>query len=333
MTFSDPPTVLVLGAAGRFGAAAVQAFAGAGWRVLAQARRAPPCLPQGAAHIGVALAETEALATAARGARCVVHAVNPLYTRWPAEVLPLARLGMDVAQRLGATFLLPGNVYNFGAAMPSLIAEDAPQRPTTRKGAIRCALEAELADRAPRGLRGIVLTAGDFFGGGTGSWLDLVIAKSLRAGRLVYPGPLDRAHAWAYLPDLAQAAVALAARDDLPPFARFHFEGHTLTGSQLLDAIERAAIANGGAPARGFRRSRLPWWPMRVGGLVVPMWREVVEMRYLWHVPHALDGRALRSAIGPLRATDPDAAMGAALRALGHGGVAVPGMPNARSRA
>ena len=35
------PTVLVLGAAGRFGAAAVQAFAQAGWRVLAQQRRAP----------------------------------------------------------------------------------------------------------------------------------------------------------------------------------------------------------------------------------------------------------------------------------------------------
>ena len=42
------PTVLVLGANGRFGAAAVNAFAAAGWRVLAQLRRAPSRLDSGA---------------------------------------------------------------------------------------------------------------------------------------------------------------------------------------------------------------------------------------------------------------------------------------------
>ena len=49
-----------------------------------------------------------------------------------------------------------------------------------------------------------VIRAGDFFGGGPGSWFDLAIAKRAAAGALVYPGPLDRPHAWAYLPDLAQ---------------------------------------------------------------------------------------------------------------------------------
>jgi len=39
------PIALVLGANGRFGAAAVAAFAAAGWTVLAQARRAPAGLP------------------------------------------------------------------------------------------------------------------------------------------------------------------------------------------------------------------------------------------------------------------------------------------------
>jgi len=39
---SRSPTALVLGANGRFGQAAVAAFAEAGWRVLAQVRRAPP---------------------------------------------------------------------------------------------------------------------------------------------------------------------------------------------------------------------------------------------------------------------------------------------------
>jgi nucleoside-diphosphate-sugar epimerase len=315
----DRPTVLVLGARGRFGAASVDAFAAAGWDVLAQTRDAVRAPPVGARHVAVDLADTGTLASAANGARAVVYAVNPPYTRWAGDALPLARLGMDVAERLGATFLLPGNVYAYGAGMPALLVEDTAVHPSTRKGAIRAAMEDELEARAARGLRSIVLRAGDFYGGGPGSWFDLVIAASIAKGRLVYPGPLDRAHAWAYLPDLARAAVALAARDDLPAMARLHFAGHTLTGAQLLDGIERAAQGLGIAPARRLRRRGVPWPLLRLAGLVLPMWREVAEMRYLWQVPHALDGTRLRATVGPLRETPLDLALVAALRGIGHG--------------
>jgi len=318
-TDSTPPTVLVLGANGRFGAAAVQAFAAAGWRVLAQARRAPNTLPGGARHVAVDLADTAALAAAAAGARTVVYAVNPLYTQWAAQALPLARLGMDAAQRLQAAFMLPGNVYNYGAGMPALLREDTAQWPTARKGRLRVDMETELRARSSQGLRSVVIRAGDFFGAGSGSWLDLVIAKDLRRGKLVYPGPLDVPHAWAYLPDLARAFVAAAtAGDALPAFAPLHFAGHTLTGAEFLAAVERAAAALGVAPAAGFKHGGMPWGVLRLGGLVVPMWREVAEMAYLWRVPHAIDGSAMRAALGALPATDIDTAMRQALVALGH---------------
>ncbi len=249
-------TVLVLGANGRFGAAAVQAFAAAGWAVIAQARRAPASLPPGARHLAIDLADTARLAAGAAGARVVVYAVNPPYTQWAGQALPLARLGMDVAQRLNATFMLPGNVYNFGEDMPALLREDTPQQPGTRKGRIRVEMESELQARTAQGLRGIVIRAGDFFGGGSGSWLDMVITKSLGRGKLVYPGPLELAHAWAYLPDLAQAFVAAASRDELPAFTRLHFEGHTLTGEQLLAAVERAAAIAGARTRQGLQARR-----------------------------------------------------------------------------
>jgi hypothetical protein len=54
----------------------------------------------------------------------VVHAVNPIYTRWDAELLPLFRQGLAVAEALGARFMLPGNVYNYGSGMPALLDED-----------------------------------------------------------------------------------------------------------------------------------------------------------------------------------------------------------------
>ena len=316
------PTVLVLGANDRFGAAAVNAFAAAGWRVLAQLRRAPSRpLPSGASALTLALADSDALAAAAGGAGCVIYAVNPVYTRWDAEALPLARQGMDLAQRLGARFLLPGNVYNFGETMPALLDEDTPERPSTPKGRQRCELEAELAARAAVGLRSTVIRAGDFYGAGRGSWLDLVIAKSVARGRLVYPGPLDRPHAWAYLPDLARAFVAVAARADAPAVERWHFAGHTLTGRELLVHLETAARAMGIHPARGFRHGGMPWSLIRAAGLLHPMSREIARMSYLWRVPHALDGSALESAVGPLRTTPAADALRQALADLGVGTV------------
>ena len=312
------PTVLILGANGRFGAAAVQAFAAAGWRVVAQARRAATTpLPSGAVAIDTALADTEALARRAAGARAVVYAVNPVYTRWDAELLPLARQGMAVAERLGARFMLPGNIYNFGAGMPARLCEDTPQRPTTRKGRQRCQIEDELQARAAQGLASVVIRAGDFYGAGSGSWLDQALVKDLSRGKLVYPGPLDVPHAWAYLPDLARAFVAVAARDQASPFQRLHFAGHTLTGHQLLADIDAAAAELGLRPAAGFRRGGIPWGLIRAVGVVYAPWRELARMSYLWRVPHALDGAALRAVVGELPATPPPAALRDALLALG----------------
>jgi nucleoside-diphosphate-sugar epimerase len=324
----NPPTVLVLGAAGRLGRAAASAFAAAGWTVLAQARRAQDW-PTGCRAIDTPLADTAALVDQARGARAVVYAVNPPYTAWPTQALPLARLGMDVAERLGASFMLPGNVYNFGLQMPALLDEATPQRPSTVKGRIRCDMEAELEARSRGGLRSVVLRAGDFFGAGQGSWLDLVIAKSVARGKLVYPGPLDVPHAWAYLPDLARAFVAAASQTGLPQYTRLHFEGHTLTGHDLLDAVERNARALGIGPKGRWQRSGMPWPLIRAGGLFVPMWREVAEMAYLWRVPHRLDGSAMQRTLGRLPATDIDTALARSLQSLGTVAASAPGRPAA----
>jgi nucleoside-diphosphate-sugar epimerase len=316
---------LVLGANGRFGAAAVGAFAAAGWTVLAQARRMPAVLPHRARHLAVALDETEALVAAAAGASVVVHAVNPVYTDWAQKLLPLARRGLDAAERLGALFMLPGNVYGYGEGMPSVLREDTPQRPSTEKGRLRVELEAEIAGRARAGrLRAVVIRAGDFYGGGRGSWLDLAVVKSLAAGKLVYPGPLDVPHAWAYLPDLARAFVAVAdkaAQGDGAAFETLHFAGHTLTGGELLDAVQAAAADLGATPpvvaSRGWRRGGMPWGFIRVMGLFLPMMKAIAEMSYLWRVPHALDGSRLAAYIGTLPQTPPRQALRQALVELG----------------
>lgn len=316
-------TVLVLGANGRFGGAAVAAFAAAGWRVLAQARRPQAAPPSGVEALTLPLGDAEALAVAATGAEVVVHAINPPYDKWEGQVVPLGRRGMDVAERLGALFMLPGNVYGYGEAMPETLREDTPEGPTTSKGRLRVALEGEARARAEAGrLRAVVLRAGDFYGSGQGSWLDLIIAKDAPKGRLVYPGPLDMPHAWAYLPDLARAFVAVAersSRNDAPAFETFNFAGDTLTGAQFLDLLEVAAGELGLTPVRGWRRGGMPWAMIRMLGVFVPTLKAVAEMSYLWRVPHRLDGTRLAQRLGPVPHTPPGRALRQALVDLGLG--------------
>jgi nucleoside-diphosphate-sugar epimerase len=271
------------------------------------------------AWVRESLVEPAALATAAGAADVVVHAVNPPYTRWHKEALPLARKAIETAKRLGALLMFPGNVYNFGAAMPALLVESTPQQPTTRKGRIRVQIEQALREAAQAGLRVAILRAGDFFGGpGRGSWFDLAVVKSLRNRLVVYPGRTDQVHAWAYLPDLARAfAMVAQRRAGLAPFEVLHFPGHALTGNQLVASIAASArrlklIAEDAQVKVG----NLPWPLLSVGGLVVPAWRELAEMRYLWDVPHRLSGERLGALVGSLPDTPLERAMDETLGGL-----------------
>ncbi len=294
------PTVLILGATGRLGLASARAFAAAGWRVLAQSRRPAPELAAPIVHVTAALEERERLAELARGARAVLYAVNPPYPRWHTEALPGLRAAIRLADSLGATLLFPGNVYNFGEAMPERLREDTPFAPSNAFGELRVAMEAELTGHPS--LRSVIVRAGDFFGAGAGAWFDRVIIGSLDRGKLAYAGPLDRVHAWAYVPDLARVLVALAGREDLPRSSCWHYGGLTATGAELLDAVEEAARAVGRAK-QPLARGALPWWFLRLGAMVSPSWRAVVDLAYLWRVPHRLDGAALEKLLGDAMVT------------------------------
>lgn len=304
LTDDAPRRVLVLGANGRLGRAATLAFAGSGWRVLAQVRRAPQVgwpanvqplvLPFDTADHAQAVLEAARLAG---GADTLVYALNPSrYTRaaWRAQALPMLRRAMAVAQGLNARFVMPGNVYAYGSTMPEVLREDTPVCPDTEMGHIRQAMEVELAAAARRReLSSVVLRAGNFFGAGQGSWLDLVMLTQLHRGRLVYPGPMDVPVAWAYLPDLAQALVAVAqAWGPRAGFDTLHFQGHTLSGRDWLAGLE---AMTGRAPLRA---SSLPWGLMRLAGVFKPEWAALAEGRYLWERPHRLCPQALERRIG-----------------------------------
>ncbi|HIM45051.1 MAG TPA: NAD-dependent epimerase/dehydratase family protein [Alphaproteobacteria bacterium] len=300
-----PDTVMVLGANGRFGRAACEAFLTAGWRVRCFARSGAAGSSAVEWIVGDAF-DARALADAARGSGVIVNALNPPYSQWRRDLPRLTANVIGAAKSSGATVIIPGNVYHYGAQMPARLAENTPTAPTTRKGRLRAEMERAYADA--EGVRTIILRAGDFIERQkTGNWFDSYIATDVAKGRVMYPGPLDRLHAWAYLPDMASAMAVLAEkRADLDRFEEFGFAGYALTGRMLVDAMARSA-------GRKLKVKGFFWTMVRLLGLAWPQMREVAEMSYLWRRPHAIDGAKLAALLPEFWETPYEAAIAEAL--------------------
>ena len=292
-------TVLVLGAMGGVGKAAAKAFVQHGWRVLGLVRPGREGLPDGVVPVTADLFDTAAVVRASGPVDVVFNGLNAPYPVWPTKALPLYTAAADIADALDARQIYPGSVYNFGAGMPEDLTPDTRFAPTTVKGRIRVAIEAMFQERAEAGrLRTIVLRAGDFFGEGAAkSWMHLVVAKEIRKGKITAPGGYDTMHAWAYLPDMAEAIVRLAEVEGrLGAYEVFHFENHNLTMTQLRDGA-RAAVG------RKMTLNHLPRLVFPLMGLFDPVMKATIEMLYLWDVPHALKDKHLAQVIGPVPRT------------------------------
>ena len=300
---------MILGAAGRLGYAAAEAFRSEGWSVTGLVRpgtahRAPSCIKI------VETTDRKVAVAAAQGMNVVLHALNPPYIKWNQMARPHAYAAIEAAETAGATLMFPGNVYNYGRAMPEVLDESTPMRPTTRKGRIRAEIEQRLLEASERGMRTIILRAGDFFGSGRGSWFDLVLTKDLARHVVTYPGPIDCLHSWAYLPDLTATFVRLAAvRDRLHAFETFGFPGHAVPGREMVTAIAQTV-------GHGIKIKRMSWWLIHALAPIVPLPREISELAYLWKVPHRIAGSKLASVIGTIPHTPLDVAVARALRAL-----------------
>ncbi|AOJ66282.1 hypothetical protein WJ32_28275 [Burkholderia ubonensis] len=311
---------LVLGATGGIGGEVARQLRDAGWRMRALQRGLTDATAQrdGLDWVRGDALDRDAVMQAARGCAVIVHAVNPPgYRRWSEWVLPMIDNTIAAAAAAGATVVLPGTVYNYGADVFPVLHEDAPQHPFTRKGAIRVELERRLQDAAARGVRTIIVRAGDFFGPRAGNnWFAQGLVKPGQPlGTVRLPGRRGVGHQWAYLPDVARAMVELIARrETLAPFARFHLAGHwDADGTEMAQAICRVAQRHGVRPAL----RRFPWWLVRAASPFVPMLREVLEMRYLWREPIRMDNARLTAVLGREPHTPLDAAVEATLVGLG----------------
>jgi len=297
-----PRAALFIGAAGSFGLHAATALMERGWSIRALARDPEAARAKIGANMPIDWIRGDAMngddvMAAAQGAQVIVHAANPpAYRNWRGLALPMLAASTEAAKATGARLVLPGNVYNYAPDAGPLIGEDAPQAPATRKGRVRVEMEDWLRDACGQGAKALVLRAGDFFGpvapNSSLNWL-----TTRRGGRVraVYaPGPVSVGHAFAYLPDLAETLARLLDREsELADFESFHFAGHWLArGDEMADAI-RAASADPKIPLRPF-----PYPVLYALSPFVEMFRELLEMRYLWQKPVGLSNAKLVAFLG-----------------------------------
>jgi nucleoside-diphosphate-sugar epimerase len=261
--------VLVAGASGLFGSHAARAFAAAGWEVRRYQRGTD-------------------MAAAAQGADMIVNAMNPpMYHDWQRLVPAITAQAIAAARASGATLIVPASVYNYGS-QPRPWGPSTPQKPNTRKGAVRVQMESEY--RAS-GVPVILLRGGDFLDAeGKTQGMGMAL-RGLAKGKVMAFGGVDVARAYAYLPDMARAAVALAAvRAQLPRYADIPFAGLTFSVQELVAMFQRQT-------GQSYQVTRFPWWLMR---LASPFWelaREMSEMRYLYDLPHRLDGATMQAVL------------------------------------
>jgi nucleoside-diphosphate-sugar epimerase len=313
-------TALVLGATGGVGAEVSRLLVTRGWKICAL-HRDPERLSDSRKGSGLIWKRGDAMvasdvAAAAENASIIVHAVNPPgYRNWGQLVLPMLDNTIAAARASGARIVLPGTIYNYGPdAFPDL-HETSPQNPVTAKGRIRVEMERRLHAAATRGARVLILRAGDFFGPRVGNnWFSQGLVKPGKPVTVVtYPGRSGVGHQWAYLPDVAETMLQLLEKSEiLEDFAVFQMEGQwDDNGTRMVEAI-RKAVGNPNIKVR-----KTPWQLMRLLSPFVPLFRELLEMRYLWNVRIQMDNKRLKAVLGGEPHTPLDTAVRNTLISLG----------------
>lgn len=292
-------TVLILGPSGKIGTHAKRAFGAAGWQVRSYDRA------------------TNDMISAAQGVDVIINGLNPPnYHNWARLIPQITKEVIAAAKAVGATVIIPGNVYNFGD-VPGTWSEHTPQNANTRKGRIRIVME-EAYRRS--GVQTIVLRAGNFIDPDqNGDVMSMLQLSKIGKGKLVTMGDPRAMQPYCYLPDWARAAVALAdKRLDLQSFEDIPFPGHAFTMENLRQFLETQLD-------KKIRIRPFPWWTMT---LAAPFWelaRELAEMRYLSNTSHQLDRTKFDRLLPGFQATDLSTVMLAGLPGNIHPDQTMPG--------
>jgi nucleoside-diphosphate-sugar epimerase len=290
------PLHVVVGA-GTIGSALARRLAGAGNDVRIVSRRGLGPKHPGVERVAADATDADRLSALAGGAAALYNCANPPYHRWELDWPPLAASLLTAAERSGAVLVTVSNLYGYGP-VDAPMTEDTPlaAAPGT-KGAVRTRMwvDALAAHEAGR-LRATEARASDFYGPGlraTGHLGEQFVPRLLagRRPRLVQ-GDIDAPHSFTYVDDVVTTLVVLG-REERAWGRPWHVP--TAPAVTVREVARRMAAVAGVAEREV---QVLPRAAVRLGGLVVPLLRELAEVRYQFAEPFVLDSSAAQEAFG-----------------------------------
>ena len=235
----------------------------------------------------VDVSRPDALTDAFDGAVAVHHCIHgSSYDArvWRAELPRAERVVLEAAGRVGAVVVFPESLYSYGP-VEGPITEDLPRSATDGKLGVRTDL---LAQRDASTTPTVSVAASDFYGPGVrNAHAGERLVPTVLAGRTMRVlGSLDQPHSFTYVPDLAAAMIAAAAREDL-----WNSFLHAPTAPALTQRHLVEVVATAGA-VRVPRMSAIPVPVLRAMGLLSREMRELAETGYMFSRPFVLDSSA-----------------------------------------
>lgn len=286
-------TIHVVTGAGPVGSTVAQQLAEAGHRVRLLTRSGSGPVHPLIDRRRVDVAQPSALVEAVEGAAAIYHCIHgSAYDArvWRAELPRAERTVLEAAGRVGAVVVFPESLYSYGP-VDGPMTEDTPRTATEGKLGVRTDL---LSQRAASGVPTVSVAASDFYG---------PLVRDAHAGERLVPtvlagrrmrvlGSLDQPHSFTYVPDLAAAMVAAAAREDLWDSFLHAPTAPAITQRHLIELVAAA----GQVPVP--RVSAIPASVLRGMGLVSRGMRELAETSYMFTRPFVLDSAASEQRLG-----------------------------------
>lgn len=272
---------------GPTGQATAERLIARGQKVRIAQRRRPANLPPGADFIACDVLKPADVLAALQGAEQAVVTVGFAYSgavwrkMWPKTMSNL----IAAAEATGARIVHIDNLYMYGPQTEPL-REDMPLTSFGRKPAVRAQATRMWMKAAAEGrVCWAALRAPDFYGAGVGrSHIGDVGFGRIASGKpgMLLLGP-DTPHAFAYVPDIARAAVSLLDADDDAFGQAWHVPCAPILTPREILKLGADAI---GAKLRMMSIS-LPM--LRLLGVFSPYLREMAEMSFTWDRAYHVD--------------------------------------------
>lgn len=228
------------------------------------------------------------------GSGALVNAANPSYHRWPQDWPPLHQAMSTAAERSGALLVVMDNLYAFGAGAAMPMREDSPMHPTGHKGAVRAEMATTLMDAHASGrLRAAIVRASDFYGPAVidSAFGERVVPRVIAGRKVSLLGSLDVPHAVSYMPDVAATIAAIVSQPHAAGRTWLVPNSPAITQRQMVEAFAHAAGTTS-------KVSAVPRIAITVGGVVVPMFRELKETWYQFAEPWTTDSTHTETELG-----------------------------------